>query len=331
MTMLSDDDARTLLSEAAATVDVAAQAPDLLATAKRARSRKRLGALVVVVAVVAVVVAIVAGGIWIGPGRLQPTGRGAPAATTSSSPSDQRSTDPTPSDSARTEEPRTRMVTVPILAGYTQREAVQRVEERGLRSEVSIEPVTCIPEGEVAMSVPGAGTRLGVNSKVTVVVSGGGSAMMPSDTVCTQGVASQPDRRIAELLRKFAHKPRVSIAPFAPTVHLGLGEELHQVVPERELHNAVAWRICAPYAERSCPMSALTTLARMEDVTVNALREPPDLCFAGDPPAELAGQRVIRIEPQLPRDASCVSYASVDVYVSEVGQITSVVLRLGSP
>ena len=114
-------------------------------------------------------------------------------------------------------------------------------------------------------------------------------------------------------------------------MHLGLGEELYQEVLERDLRDPEAWRICAQYAERSCPMSALTTLAHMEDVTVNALREPEDRCYAGDPPAELASRRVIRIEPVLPSDASCISYASVDLYVSDVGQISAVVLRLGSP
>ncbi len=325
--MLSDDDARTLLREAAATVDVAAEAPGLLATAKRSRNA-RLGALA---AAAAAVTAIAAGGIGVGLGWLESTGSPGPATTTGSSPSDQRSSDRTPRNSVRTGEPRPRMVTVPVLAGYTQRQAVRRVEDWGLRAEVSIEPAGCIPEGEVTMSVPEAGTRLEETSKVIVVVSAGGSAMMPSDKVCTDGIASQHDRRIAELLRRFAHKPRISNAPFAPEVRLGLGDQLHQQVPERQLHDASAWRICTPYAERSCPMSALTTLAQMEDATVNALRDPQDRCFAGAQPAGLAGLRVIRIEPVLPRDASCSSYASVDIYVSEVGQITSVVLRFGSP
>jgi len=223
------------------------------------------------------------------------------------------------------------VVGVPILVGYTQREAVRRVKAWDLEPEVSVEPAPCIPEGEVTMSVPSAATRVEAGSRVVVVVSGGGSAGMPSHKVCPGGVASQQDRSIAENLLKFADHPRQRIAPFAPAVHLGLGEELYQEVLERDLRDPEAWRICAQYAERSCPMSALTTLAHMEDVTVNALREPEDRCYAGDPPAELASRRVIRIEPVLPSDASCISYASVDLYVSDVGQISAVVLRLGSP
>lgn len=320
------DDVRSLLREAAATVHVA-PGSDVLESARRASPRRRLRGLVAAAAAVIVV----AGGTAVGLGWLEPNRSPTPGTTPNSSAGDPTTRASTPSPSAATDAPRPKMVGVPILVGYTQREAVRRVKAWGLEPKVSVEPAPCIPEGEVTMSVPSAATRVGAGSRVIVVVSAGGSAGMPSVKVCPGGIASDQDRSIAENLLKFANNPRQRIAPFAPAVHLGLGEGLYQEVLERDLRDSDAWRICAQYAERSCPMSALTTLAQMGDVTVNALREPEDRCYAGDPPADLAGRRVIRIEQVLPAVASCASYASVDVYVSDVGQISAVVLRLGSP
>ncbi len=322
--MLTEDNARVLLHEAAATVEVAA-GTDLAATVRHDRRRLR------VLAAAAAVAAVVAAGTGLGLNRLGSAPSPLVETTTDPTLSSPAASETPPTDDGSTERTAPKVVSVPILMGYTQREAVRRVEERGLRAEVSVEPAACIPEGEVTGSVPVVGTDLEVGSQVVVVVSGGGSAGMPSDKVCTGGIASQHDRAIAQRLLEFAASPNLSIAPFAPVVRLGLGEQLYQEVVERDLQDPRTWRICAAYAERSCPMSAIATLDQLEDVTVNALRDPENRCFAGDPPPELAGQRVIRIEPVLPRDASCISYASVDVYSSEVGQVTAIVLRLGSP
>lgn len=299
--MLTEDDARVLLREAAATVDVGA-ATESTAIVRRARNRRRVLLLSVAAGAVTAVAAITA----------------VTRADLDNSPS-------------RPPAPNPEMVAVPNLTGLTQQAAVRIVRDRGLKPRVSVEPARCVPIGEVIGTRPQAGARLTTRATLVVVVSSGGPASPPAERVCPGGTAAPRDRALAADLLSLADKPGQASVSFASEVRLGLGDQVNKKVSGRALRDPATWRICAPYAERSCPFSAMATLAGMGEVTVNATRDPEDTCYAGDAPAALAGRRVVRIESVLPAIASCIEYASVDVYRNVDGKVTAVVLRLGSP
>lgn len=330
--MLSENEARALLREAGDTVPVTA-GTDLLETARRARRGRRA----VIASAAAAVTIIVAGGTAVGLTGPETSGPIAPAGPTTTAPITDGATEPTDGPSEFQEESGgPKLVDVPILVEYSEKEALRRVREWGLEAEVSREPAPCEPEGEVIQQVPQAGTKVPPGSTVVLVVGAGGSAGMPSSKVCTEGIASYHDRQIADLFVRFAQAPQAENAPFAPRVSIGLGGDIRGELTELETHDKDAWLIDGTYAAHSGPFSALAQVA--EHPQGHVLSNDPsfgarEVCAPSPtgPPAELAELRLISIQPADDLQRSCATWWSVDLLVNEVGQIEGVFLTLAEP
>ena len=319
--MLSENEARALLREAGDTVPVTA-GTDLLETARRARRGRRA----VIASAAAAVTIIVAGGTAVGMTGPNATGPAAPARPTAGPPSP---TSPTtaPSDGTTPPSGGPRLVGVPILVEYPEEEAMQRVADWGLRAVVRRAP-SCEPEGTVIATDPRVGEHVPAGSTVTLTIAAEGLAGPDCPVAHT---VPRHHRDIARLFATFAADPARNVAPFAPRVDLGLGDQLYSRIRESEVSDPSAWELCSSYAERSCPMSALEELSAWDGEQVLSYGRPDNRCFAGEQPSALTGELPLRIEPKRPPDTDCNSYWSVDLYLNDVDQITEVVLRLGSP
>jgi hypothetical protein len=141
------------------------------------------------------------------------------------------------------------------------------------------------------------------------------------------------DAAILETLVAFARAPGKrtwSAVPFAERVRLGLGKQLLERRPARELRAPGAWRLhVRSFRAYVGPFSALELVA-----------DEPRLAFAvgpymrcASPPATAPGRlrslRRLSIQPR--RVESCLQWFAVDVFVTRAGEIEAVTLDLWEP
>jgi len=118
--------------------------------------------------------------------------------------------------------------------------------------------------------------------------------------------------------------------PVDTAVQLYLGNQYQKTISAADVSDRSRWDLCAPYAERSCPMSALTTLRefRQDPAVTDFL---PDACLdiLVDEPTDPGGNRMVVLG--VPEPQSCMDDFAVQLWYDDVGQITAVNLLFGSP
>ncbi|OGO73385.1 MAG: hypothetical protein A3G84_05105 [Chloroflexi bacterium RIFCSPLOWO2_12_FULL_71_12] len=82
---------------------------------------------------------------------------------------------------------------------------------------------------------------------------------------------------------------------------------------------------------RSGPFSALELLARREPTTVWVGPHPHCASPPAPPPTDFASLRRVSVQPSQPRDDTCLSWWTVDLFVSVDGRVAAVTLDLWDP
>lgn len=117
---------------------------------------------------------------------------------------------------------------------------------------------------------------------------------------------------------------------WADSVDLYLGGRLQKSLTAQQASSPEEWRSCDTYAERSCPFSALDTLAeapvavqsRSSAFCLNVLAQLPSDLQPRDP-----GSYVVLRQS----GSSCVDVATVEIWTDQRGAVRVVNLSLGSP
>lgn len=124
------------------------------------------------------------------------------------------------------------------------------------------------------------------------------------------------------------------IPALAPRLELLLGDMPLKGLSRARAAEPSEWALCAPYAERSCPMSALATL---EQAHTSRIVGAPSACTAtvGPLPPHLRITRIKLAERtatiEAPGDLDCSEYWAVRIWVDKAGRLAAVNLLLGSP
>lgn len=307
---------------------------DLIRAGKRAK-RQRRGLQVTGVA--AATALVVAGGfvlnmqVGIGPSPQTPaaTPPSEPAAEVPSSAGSANQSS-SPSQPPATHGGTARTV-VPVLVGFAEEEALERVDRWGLKADVHGEPAPCVPEGTVVYQDPRAGSRAPKGSTVVLAVAGR-SAMHPQ---CEEGVATADDRDSAAIFYRFSRAPKTSPAFGDLPITLGIADVIKKDIPAARTKDATAWRMQPPASSGvSGPLNPLEFVSETEGrYSVYSGPYPPDC--VGQPlnaPVEFRGLRQLSIQPRLQgRAASCLKWWSVSLFVNDVRQVNGVTLDFWEP
>lgn len=118
--------------------------------------------------------------------------------------------------------------------------------------------------------------------------------------------------------------------PVDTPVRLYLGNEFQKTITPADLGDRRSWDLCATYAERSCPFSAVRILEDLRSQpAITAFL--PDACLdtLRDAPRDSGGEGMVVLG--VPEPASCTSTFAVQIWYTDVRQITAVNLLFGSP
>jgi hypothetical protein len=117
--------------------------------------------------------------------------------------------------------------------------------------------------------------------------------------------------------------------PVDTPVQLYLGNQYQKTIQPTGLGDLRTWQVCAAYAGRSCPMSALDTLQDREGPMATIAAAPPATCLQTltNRPTRTGGSHSIVLTAYHP--ATCADAFAVQIWSNDVGQITSVNLLLG--
>ena len=123
---------------------------------------------------------------------------------------------------------------------------------------------------------------------------------------------------------------------FAEEVSLGLADEILVQRSAEELTDTAAWTLERDeFRGYAGPFSALDALARWDDdpqvheIQVSVGDHPHCVATSVPPPAALAEMRRVSLQPVRP--ASCLSWWTVDAYLTEDGDVAGVTLDLWEP
>jgi len=116
----------------------------------------------------------------------------------------------------------------------------------------------------------------------------------------------------------------------ARSVRLYLGNEYQRTIEAGDIGDRGAWSLCARYAERSCPMSAVTTLQQFDGkpAVTDFL---PEGCVdtMSEAPADTGGNSMVVFS--VPEPQMCMQDFAVQIWYDDEGRITAVNLLFGSP
>jgi hypothetical protein len=142
----------------------------------------------------------------------------------------------------------------------------------------------------------------------------------------------EPDPDSAEIVARFLAYGSGGPAdlPAAVPVRLYLGNMYQKTIRPGRLEDRRSWDVCATYAERSCPLSAVRTMEelRSQPAITSFL---PDVCLdtLTDAPPDTGDDRMVVLGP--PEPESCASDFAVQIWYNDAAQITAVNLLFGSP
>jgi hypothetical protein len=153
----------------------------------------------------------------------------------------------------------------------------------------------------------------------------GGATTRPEQT-------PEPDPDPAEIGARFLAYVSGEPAdlPADAPMRLYLGNMYQKTIRPGGLEDRRSWDVCANYAERSCPMSAVRTLEELQSQPA-ITSFLPDLCLdtLTDTPPDTEDDRMVVLGP--PEPESCASDFAVQIWYNDAGQITAVNLLFGSP
>ena len=315
----TEDEARSLLAEAAATIDVDETAPMTLTGLPEPRPRRWP-----VLAAAAGVVLAVGGGFLV---AQQLGDDPQPAPTVDET--DAADREPVEQEHLYVEDE------MPSLLGYTEDEATELIHSRGYALEVNVERSCDQPAGYVLGTLPGPGTPMDTGDSVQVRVTGG----PPPAASCVK--SALPRQQVWQQVFDLARFARgLGPAPDFPEVlSIAVGEEKHFELTADEAADPDNWVQCA---EDEChsPLAALaqilTTPAKMrqsfESTFLVVSDDTPTLgCLTEDPYEQaLPDHLPTYVFVDHPRDgiSLCPSPPVVQIDWSEDRRIASVRLRL---
>lgn len=301
--MLTENEARELLSLAARTIEVPDGAP--LPTRERRRGWP------VVAAAAAVLVVAGAIGVAVLDRSQGPTHEPGVPVTSSPSTAD--------------------LVTTPAVVGLSPEVATARLQEVGLGVQDDVLATFpghfCTTGNVVVGQDPAAGSRVQPGTLVTIETTWkhcDGSPALPG-----------PDdpAALGRLFVAFAHGTQPGLLIENP-VRLYLGDRFARVLPAAQASDPTRWNACirAGYADRSCPLSATATLASYDGALAYAPGPAPSVDSCTVPrdrgaPAT-GGTLEVTVRPSSP--ATCLDDFEVQIY-TEAGRVVAVNLRLGAP
>jgi hypothetical protein len=115
--------------------------------------------------------------------------------------------------------------------------------------------------------------------------------------------------------------------PVDTPIGLYLGNHREHTIPEDAISARSEWNMCAPGYGLSCPVSPLNSIANMRGIPAISYRLPGScLATLAGRPSDLGGSHVVVVRPAKPQ--SCASNFAVELWMNDVGQITSVNLLL---
>jgi hypothetical protein len=160
-------------------------------------------------------------------------------------------------------------------------------------------------------------------------------AASPSATSVPRSTPTPADQRLVRALAEFAQAPSAqtfAAIPLADKVALGLGDQIRAEHAAGELAQTDAWVLrVSEFQQHVGPFSALDLLGRNVTTTISIGDHPH---CAGPPvpaPVALAGTRRVSIQPKQGPDDSCITWWSVDVFVSPSGSIEGITLDFFGP
>ncbi len=139
-----------------------------------------------------------------------------------------------------------------------------------------------------------------------------------------------------ERFRAFAREPSAhtgAAAGFAPSVDVGLGSEILTTIDEAELTSAERWVVDREPGFRGYagPFDVLSKAATAGEIAITIGDHPHCASPPVPPPDRVTDLRRISYQPELPADASCLQWWTVDLFVDQAGLIHAVTLDLWEP
>lgn len=144
------------------------------------------------------------------------------------------------------------------------------------------------------------------------------------------------DEQLVAAFQAFARDPREHSAtvPFAEVVHLGLGERIERTIPREAISDTGAWVIADEevfFRASAGPLSALDFAIRSDTVAVQSGEHAHCASPPVPAPAEAAHWRRVSFQPELGRDASCLEWWTVDLFLNPAGEVAAVTLDFWEP
>jgi hypothetical protein len=160
----------------------------------------------------------------------------------------------------------------------------------------------------------------------------------PTTTTASASVATAEAERLIQSFLRFAARPdadSAALVPFAEEVALGLGDALQARRSRAELGDAGAWSI-EPDGEEyfrahTGPFSALELAADARDVVVSVGPHPHCAAPPMPAPAEVTGLRRVSVQPSPGSIDSCLSWWTVDLFLTPEGEVAAVTLDIWEP
>lgn len=154
--------------------------------------------------------------------------------------------------------------------------------------------------------------------------------------------APSDDTALLDDLVAFAVSPNaetVSALPFAAQVHLGLGPAVVATQPREALRSRAAWNVdLEAFRGYVGPFNALELIAdhvgtsgSLDRFEISNGNHPHCAGPPVPPPAELADQRRLSLQPAEELIDGCLEWFTVDLFLDEENTITGVTLDLWEP
>lgn len=220
------------------------------------------------------------------------------------------------------------VVRMPDLVGTTEPVASQVLHELGLLPRVIHRFVACYPAGRVVEQEPASGVPMSDGEPVTVVA----TDLTSEQLTCPDGIATDGDRSLANLLYGFSRGVAGARPPTARTLSLGmLGAAPTMQLTGPDAQNLERWRVSPPHGGTADSVPVLAFLVESGG-EYRVDQGPHPLCVGPvrQPAPDLTGLSQVSITPTAER-ASCLGWWAVDLFLDEAGRIQGVNLDLWEP
>ena len=219
-------------------------------------------------------------------------------------------------------------VRMPDLVGTTEPVASQVLHELGLLPRVIHRFVACYPAGRVIEQEPAAGVPMSDGEPVTVVA----TDLTSEQLTCPDGIATDGDRSLADLLYGFSRGVAGARPPTARTLSLGmLGAAPTVQLTGPDAQNLERWRVSPPHGGAADSVPVLASLV-VSGGDYRVDQGPHPLCVGPvrQPAPNVTGLRQVSITPTADR-ASCVGWWAVDLFLDDADRIHGVNLDVWEP